>query len=63
LEKQNLPTDEIRYIIQHETLNPKMQSSNSAPQENRISKKTRKNCEYKKVTIVKKYYKNCTFNK
>ncbi|GET01078.1 zinc finger MYM-type protein 2-like [Rhizophagus clarus] len=38
-------------------------SASHAPEEDHIIMKKRKDYKYKKVIIVKKYYKNCTFNK
>ncbi|GES79937.1 zinc finger MYM-type protein 2-like [Rhizophagus clarus] len=38
-------------------------SASHAPEEDHIIMKKRKDYKYKKVMIVKKYYKNCTFNK
>ncbi|GET02754.1 hypothetical protein GLOIN_2v1784178 [Rhizophagus clarus] len=38
-------------------------SASHAPEEDHIIMKKKKDYKYKKVMIVKKYYKNCTFNK
>ncbi len=47
--------------MQKNTKHPLQEHSSTILSDN--NKKMRENYGHKKITVVKKYYKNCTFNK